>query len=105
MTKRLTEKQKEEIVKSFKAGKTIDSLSEKYGCTNTTIIRNLKKSLGDSKFKESLNITKSLEEKSRKNKNNPAEKQKSPIFFNCELWLFIKLSKRFLQDSNLRPTA
>ena len=70
MTKRLTEKQKEEIVKRFKSGKTIDSLSEKYNCTNTTIIRNLKKSLGDSKFKDLLNISKSLEEKSRKNKNN-----------------------------------
>ena len=69
MTKRLTEKQKEEIVKSFKSGNTIDSLSEKYNCTNTTIIRNLKKSIGVSKFKESLNISKSLGEKSRKDKN------------------------------------
>ena len=76
MTKRLTEKQKEEIVKSFKSGKTIDSLSEKYSCTNTTIIRNLKKSLGDSKFKESLNINKSLEKKSRKSKNNDSLKEK-----------------------------
>ena len=78
MTKRLTEKQKEEIVKSFKSGKTIDSLSEKYNCTNATIIRNLKKSLGDSKFKESLNISKSLEEKYRKNgnKNNDSLKEK-----------------------------
>ena len=76
MTKRLTEKQKEEIVKSFKSGKTIDSLSEKYSCTNTTIIRNLKKSLGDSIFKESLNINKSSEEKSRKNKNNDSLKEK-----------------------------
>ena len=69
MTKRLTEKQKEEIVKSFQSGKTIDSLSQKYNCTNTTIIRNLKKSLGDSKYKDSLNINKSLEEKCRTNKN------------------------------------
>ena len=70
MTKRLTEKQKEEIVKSFKSGKTIDSLSEMYNCTKTTIIRNLKKILGDSKYKELFNISKSLEEKSRKNQNN-----------------------------------
>ena len=69
MTKRLTEKQKEEIVKSFQSGKTIDFLSEKYNCTNTTIIRNLKKSLGDSQYKDSLNISKSLEEKYRKNQN------------------------------------
>ena len=72
MTKRLTEKQKEEIVKSFQSGKTIDSLSEKYLCTKTTIIRNLKKNLGDSKYLESLNINKYLEDKSIKinNKNN-----------------------------------
>ena len=76
MTKRLTEKQKEEIVKSFKSGKTIIWLSEKYNCTNTTIVRNLKKSLGDSKYKELLNISKSLEEKSRKNKNNDLLKVK-----------------------------
>ena len=79
MTKRLTEKQKEEIVKSFKSGKTIDSLSEKYNCTNTTIIRNLKKSLGDFKYKESLKISKSLEEKSGKNKNNDLLKVKSDV--------------------------
>jgi len=76
LTKRLTEKQKEEIVKSFQSGKTIDSLSEKYLCTKTTIIRNLKKSLGDSEYKESLNINKSLEEKSGKNQNNDLLKVK-----------------------------
>ena len=120
MTKRLTEKQKEEIVKSFKSGKTIDSLSEKYNCTNTTIVRNLKKSLGDSKYKESLNISKSLEEKSGKNQNNDLLKVK---FDNEDLnhnnglsfmnvtkriftsKIFIENGKRSLQDSNLRPTA
>ena len=72
MTKRLTEKQKEEIVKGFKSGKAINLLSEKYACTVSTIIRNLKKSLGDSKYKEFLDVSKSLEEKSRKiqNQNN-----------------------------------
>ena len=66
MSKRLTEKQKEEIVKSFKSGKSIDELSEKYACAFSTIVRNLKRSLGDSKYKEFLAIRKSLEEKSRK---------------------------------------
>ena len=69
LTKRLTEKQKEEMMKSFQSGKTIDYLSKEYNCTNTTIIRNLKKSLGDSKYKEFLNAIKSLEGKSRKNHN------------------------------------
>jgi len=70
LTKRLSEKQKEEIVQSFKSGKAIDVLSEKYACTVPTIIRNLKKRLGDSKYKELLDVSKSLEKKSRKNKNN-----------------------------------
>jgi len=76
LTKRLTAKQKEEIVKSFKSGQTIDSLSERYNCTNITIIRNLKKSLGDSKYKESLNISRCLEKKSSKNQNNDLLKVK-----------------------------
>ena len=70
MTKRLTEKQKEEIVKSFKCGKSIDVLSDEYACTVPTIIRNLKKSLGDSKYKEFLDMSKSSVEKSKKNLNH-----------------------------------
>ena len=69
MPKRLTAKQKDEIVKSFKSGTAIEVLSEKYACTIPTIIRNLKKSLGDSKYKDFLNINKSHEGKSRKNQN------------------------------------
>ena len=42
MAKRLTEKQKEEIVKSFESGTGVDALSQKYNCTKSTIIRNLK---------------------------------------------------------------
>jgi hypothetical protein len=69
LTKRLTEKQKEEIVKSFKSGTAIDVLSEKYTCTISTIIRNLKKILGDSKYRKFLNTSKSIEGKSTNNKN------------------------------------
>ena len=69
MTKRLTEKQKEEIVKSFKYGIAIGVLSQKYNCTNSTIIRNLKKNLGELKYKEFFNKRKSSIEKSIINKN------------------------------------
>ena len=69
MTKRLTEKQKEEIVKSFKYGIAIGVLSQKYNCTNSTIIRNLKKNLGELKYKEFFNQSKSSIEKSITNKN------------------------------------
>ena len=69
LTKRLTEKQKEEIVKDFKSGKEIDALSQKYDCTNSTIIRNLKKNLGNSKYKELFSKSKLLKKKSKSNKN------------------------------------
>ncbi len=55
MTKRLTEKQKEEIKINFLDNQSVDFLSEKFNCTKTTIIRNLKKSLGEIKYKEILN--------------------------------------------------
>ena len=69
MTKRLTEKQKEEITKSFKSGIAIDVLSQNYNCTNSTIIRNLKKNLGELKYKELTNKSKSSIKKSITKKN------------------------------------
>ena len=69
MPKKLTEKQKEEIVISFKSGKDIDALSQKYNCTNSTIIRNLKKNIGELKYKELINKSKSIKEKSKTNQN------------------------------------
>ena len=47
MAKRLTEKQKKLIITSFKDGSTIEHLSKEFECTDSTIIRNLKKYLGD----------------------------------------------------------
>ena len=55
LAKRLTEKQKEEIKINFLDNQSVDLLSEKFNCTKTTIIRNLKKSLGELKYKEILN--------------------------------------------------
>tara|TARA_Y200000002_G_scaffold380137_1_gene390932 strand:+ start:2513 stop:3181 length:669 start_codon:yes stop_codon:yes gene_type:complete len=52
LAKRLSEKIKEEIVKFFILGKTIDELSIEFNCTKLTITRNLKKCLGEKKYKE-----------------------------------------------------
>ncbi len=52
MAKRLSEKEKAEIVLSFTSGKTIDEISIKFRCSKLTISRNLKKNLGEEKFKE-----------------------------------------------------
>ncbi len=73
MTKRLTEKQKEEIVKGFKSGINIDVLSQKYICTKSTIMRNLKKNLGELKFKELFNKSKSLKGQSKAHKNTTTD--------------------------------
>ena len=59
MAKRLTEKQKKEIIQSFKLGKTIEELSGDYKCTKLTIIRNLKKNIGEKNFQEIFNHNKS----------------------------------------------
>lgn len=62
MAKRLTDKQKKEILKGFKQGKNVNFLSETFNCNKLTIIRNLKKSLGEDKYKECLSKSSYLEE-------------------------------------------
>ena len=79
MAKRLNEKQKEDILKSFKSGTNIDVLSQKYTCTTSTIIRNLKKNLGELKFKELLNKSKSSKGKSITNRNQTIDLQKTNL--------------------------
>ena len=58
MAKRLSEEQKKIIINCFKAGKSAEYLAEEFNCTNTTIIRNLKKDLGEKLYKELLNNNK-----------------------------------------------
>ena len=77
MTKRLTENQKKEIVKSFESGTDIDVLSKKYACTNSTIIRNLKKNLGELKYKELIKKSKYLKEKPETYKNQTKDIEKA----------------------------
>ena len=66
MAKRLTEKQIEEIVKLFISGISIEQLSEQFNCTKLTISRNLKKSLGEIKYKEFLVNSKLKKNKKQK---------------------------------------
>ena len=70
MAKRLSEEQKKEITKRFSGGESIDKLSEDFNCTNTTIIRNLKKSLGEIKYKELIIMGKSSDQLLRKEYQN-----------------------------------
>ena len=50
MAKRLSDSQKNEIIKRFKNGESILVLAEHFGCTKLTISRNLKKSLDTDLF-------------------------------------------------------
>ena len=52
LAKRLSEKNKEEIIKLFIDGKTVENLAIKFNCTKLTISRNLKKEIGEKRFKE-----------------------------------------------------
>ncbi len=77
MNKRLTEKQKEEILKSFKSGVSIDVLSRTYNFTNSTITRNLKKILGEFEYMELLNKSKPLKNKSKIYKKHKKDLKKT----------------------------
>ena len=76
MAKRLTEKQKTEITEYFKNGKTIEALSKEFNCTTLTITRNLKKNLGQKKYKDLVEKNKNVDEfntfleKDKKKKND-----------------------------------
>ena len=70
MAKRLSEEQKKEITKRFSSGESIDKLSDDFTCTNNTIIRNLKKSLGEIKYKELIIMGKSSDQLLRKEYQN-----------------------------------
>ena len=68
MARRLTEEQIEDIIKCFIDGTKIDLLSERYNCSKLTVIRNLKKNLGELKYIDLLNKNKSLIKKSKTDK-------------------------------------
>ncbi len=84
MSKRLTNNQKEEIIRNFNKGQNIDHLSNFFNCTRLTIIRNLKKYFGEKKYKEILEKNKLLE-KSVLKKNFPkktnASSEDEEIYF------------------------
>ena len=85
MAKRITEKQKKEITQFFESGESIDFLSRKYNCTKLTIIRNLKKNIGEKKYKELTIKNKSLGLKTLKEENqinNFLNKQSENVSIN-----------------------
>ena len=55
MAKRLSEKEKQDLVEYFSQGISVDKLAAKFDCTKLTVVRNLKKNIGESTYKELIN--------------------------------------------------
>ena len=69
MARRLTEKEKEEIVSNFATGKSLDDLSKDFKFTKLTISRNLIKILGEKKYKAFIEKNKLSKKNFNDNKN------------------------------------
>ena len=67
MPKRISEKQKKEMLDRFLKGEKIDQLSERYSCTKNTVTKHLKNILSESDFKK---IAKNCNLKKQREKNN-----------------------------------
>jgi hypothetical protein len=78
LAKRLSEKEKIQMVQSFTQGETLDELANKFYCTKLTISRNLKKTLGEQKYKELICDNKAFNKSfCGKEKNISLEKETS----------------------------
>tara|TARA_B100001989_G_scaffold241693_1_gene207819 strand:+ start:2695 stop:3345 length:651 start_codon:yes stop_codon:yes gene_type:complete len=83
LAKRLSEENKKNIVKSFTSGNNLKQLAEEFSCTKATIVRNLKKYLGDKRVKEIIDndkndnkvISKKEDKKEIHNVNNLFEQK------------------------------
>ena len=79
MTKRLSEKEKKVIVDFFSKGKSIEDIANYFDCTKGTIVRNLKKNLGEDKYRHLINLSKGTnlanKEENISVKNNDTENE------------------------------
>jgi hypothetical protein len=62
LAKRITEEQKNNILKDFIGNKTIEEIAKNYSFTKLTISRHLKKSIGEKKYFEIAKKTKQIKE-------------------------------------------
>ena len=62
MARRISEKQKKEIIEDFNNKKSIDEISKKFNFTKLTISRHLKKNLGEKRYSELIKISKLVKE-------------------------------------------
>ena len=70
MAKRLSKEQIEELIISFTKGETVEAISENFKCSKLTIIRNLKKNLGEIKYKDLLKNVRNPKKEDKKSSND-----------------------------------
>ncbi len=78
MPKKVSDQQKKEILNLFVSGKILKDLSDQFKLSQTTIVRQLKNSLGLEKFNE----LKDKNKKSKKEKNKKSKKEKNKIIID-----------------------
>ncbi len=98
MAKRLSEKQKDEIIKLFISGKSPEELSAEFECTKLTISRNLKKNLGEKKFQELINAGKSKKKYSENETKKRSLKSDNNLNKNFSKENFVQ-QKNFIENS------
>ena len=72
MAKKVSEKEKQELVMGFLNGQAIEDLAEKFNISKITITRHLKKEISEHEYKEIIKKSKSLEKQSETNKSQTA---------------------------------
>ena len=84
MARRLTEKEKEQIVSNFSTGKSLDDLSKDFKFTKLTISRNLIKILGEKKYKNLIGKNKSVKKDFRENNKSISFDNKNELQTNIQ---------------------
>lgn len=95
MAKRISEKEKKEIINDFFNNKSLDEISSKFNFTKLTITRYLKKSLGEEKYTEYIKHNKPV----KINSNQKVCDGEKISDSNVE-----SLSKEFSQDEFIKST-
>ena len=103
MAKRLTEKQKKTLTNRFKDGEAIDYLSKEFQCTTLTIIRNLKKELGEKTYKELAQKIKNSLKKNNINENANIENVDAELKFETSKNDFKEIKTLNKSDNESNP--
>ena len=100
MPKKVSEEQKQEMVKRFLKGISIDLLTEEFKCTRLTIIRHLKQNIGISKYKEIIENRVLNNSESNNSNNNSSINNSSAVNDSFKLDQFEEETEMILSDSS-----